>query len=404
MGMVFSWRRDEEDYKLPAEEQLEALITRAIHETVTHEALTETRRGRFRRSDTGRVHARPLISYLKPGEQPHFILESTEPIEIAHQGKGLEVVTPTPPYRSFVCFTENRVHLLVGQEPENWHVAIPYRTLSDFGLPPDDGDPRKVEDAVLGAVFTPKVRVQTDEEEYVFDNETELSAAGIVALGDLVKTTFLEDNWEYEALWSGIKNAEQREKEALLAEVKRRERAQQAQAERERKAAETATKRREQERLEQEQRAQAREGRIQRIVESSDSTSVTTERVGEFIELLSVDEMVDFILWSGDAEVVVLSSTGEVELMESYDLDWVAVTPERILYSMEGYEREFAYSSLEVARIETMESEYQDEASIPMLLLKSAEFLYLFEASNFALPHLQDLVKTIRERIDDNGA
>lgn len=392
--MNFPWRRKQHDFDLPSESWIEEIIEAARHASVTREALTETRRSRYLRSDTGWLYRRPLISYLDSDEQPHFILESTQPVKVERE-EETEEMAPTSPHRSFACITDRRVLLLVGREPENWAVALKFEDLDDFGLKPGNQDPQKAENVDISTTFTPILRLRKESVRYSFIDETSLTLQDIRSLGALIMSHFSEDRWEYEAFWETaerVRKDKQREAaERRCRQLERRLERQREQEERERE-----------EQLRREAAERERREQLGALAKKSTSTSVSPERLEEIVDVLDTDETVDFMLWRGSAFIAILSLSGEIELLESYEQDWVAITPRQVLFSLEGYTRGLPYRSIDSARIDSCVPENSEKSRSPALLLRSCEFIYLFQVSDYAYPHLQDLVEAVRERLKDS--
>lgn len=397
--MDFPWRRKQHDFELPSENRIEKLIEGAKHASVTREALTETRRSRRLRSDTGWLHRRPLISYLDSGEQPHFILESTQPVEVAREQETEEIAT-TLPYRSFACITDCRVLLLVGQEPENWEMTIRYDDLDDFGLKPGEADPHKAEGVEIASTFTPELRLKDDSVRYLFINETSLTLRDVRSLGSLLKSQFSEDRWEYEAFWENATRV-RKEKRQEAAERQRR------QMERQQQKRHEEVERRQQEQLQREAAERERREALETLAAKSASTSVTPERLEPIFDHLYEGETVDFVLWGGQRGVALFSPDGEVELIRETAQEWTAVTSDRILFPSGDGVDQISYERPENARVgriprrptESWES-YDDS---PAVILTGDEFVYYFEVSAFSLPHLHDLVEVVRKYIGESS-
>lgn len=389
--MTFPWRRRPQDYDLPSEDRIDEMVDDAKHASVTREALTETRRSRYLRSDTGWVHERPLVSYLHSDEQPHFVLESTQPVEVSRD-ESTELIEPVPPYRSLACITDRRIVLIVGKKPENWVATVRFEDLEDFGLKPGQDDPKKAEDVDVSSPFTPTLRLKADSVSYSFIGETSITLPYVRTLGGLIKSKFSGDRWEYEAFWksaAGVRKEKQKER------VERKRRREQEREARDRS-----------ERLRKEALERERREQLEALAEGASSTSVTPERLEPIVDHLYEHETVDFILWGGKRGFFVFAPDGEIEVAEIRNQDWTAITSQRILFSSGSGPNQVFYENLDTARIgsfpKRLTEERDTESDFPALILTGGEFVYSFEASRFVFPHLQDLVETVRGYVEDS--
>jgi len=361
--------------------RLEYLIKTAGHESVTEQVLTGTLNSRWLRPEIGWLHEKPLIAYLRSDEHPQFIFESTATVSSGVRGD----CTPSDPYKVIYCITDERILIVVGQEPSNSLFSVEFDDILKYAVIPSESDPAPPSSVDRRRTkFNPTFQTQTTDEQLTVPLSDSVTIGDLKTTSKYICAQTSLSGWAYSEYWRSVEDSIERkqraweqEQERKLKERKRRQR-----------KAELARKRVE----------QKRRSRLETIVLNSKSSSVTVESVDPVLDSLCKNEGVLYLLNAGERKIILRDAHRKAGEVPHETQRWTAVTTQRVILANEHTEEILHYDAIEDVGIFRHGPTSEDDQTY--LKISTADLHLLLDASNYTYLHLQELVSEIRRRMD----